>query len=74
MITPVQCKMARTAVGWSTRELAERASVGATTVNRFEVDARAPIKATLMAIQRALENEGVEFLDDDGVRIRRGNE
>ena len=70
MITPVQSKMARAAVGWSTRELAERAGVGATTVNRFEVEARAPIKATLLAIQRSLESAGVEFLDDDGVRFR----
>lgn len=70
MITPVQCKMARAAVGWSTRELAERANVGATTVNRFEVEARAPIRATLMAIQRALEAAGVEFLEGGGVRVR----
>ena len=70
MITPVQCKMARAAVGWSTRDLADRANVGATTVNRFEVEARTPIKATLMAIQRALESGGVEFLDGDGVRMR----
>jgi ribosome-binding protein aMBF1 (putative translation factor) len=65
--------MARAAVGWSTRDLAERANVGATTVNRFEVEARAPIKATLMAIRRALEDAGVEFTDGDGVRLRPKN-
>ena len=62
--------MARAAVGWSTRALAEKAKVGATTVNRFEVEARAPIQSTLQAMKRALEAAGIEFLDGDGVRLR----
>lgn len=33
---PVQCKMARAALGWSVRELGERADVMPNTVSRFE--------------------------------------
>ena len=62
--------MARAAVGWSTRDLAERAKVGATTVNRFEVEARVPINSTLAAMKRAFEAAGIEFLDGDGVRLK----
>ncbi len=65
-ITPVQSKMARAALGWSTGELARRAQVGAATVNRFETGQAAPIPSTLAAIQRAMEAEGIEFKAADG--------
>ena len=41
-MTPVQMKMARAAVGWGVRELAEKAGVTANTVSRIEtgVDAK----------------------------------
>jgi transcriptional regulator with XRE-family HTH domain len=71
MITPIQSKMARVALGWGTRELAAAAGVGASTVMRFETGKVNPNRATLAAIRRALEDAGVEFLDDDGLRLRR---
>lgn len=70
MITSAQCRMARAALNWSTKDLATRANVGLSTVNRFETEARSPIPATLAAIQRALEAAGVEFLDGGGVRLK----
>lgn len=36
MISPKQCKMARAAVGWGVRELAEAASVDKATISRYE--------------------------------------
>jgi transcriptional regulator with XRE-family HTH domain len=71
MITAVQCRMARAALGWGVRDLAREAKVGVSTVTRFEAGAD-PIPATLAAIQRAMEAAGVEFTNGDapGVRLK----
>ncbi len=52
--------------------MAKRASVSATTVTRFENGLSKSNKVTLLAIQRALEQGGVEFIDGDepGIRVR----
>jgi transcriptional regulator with XRE-family HTH domain len=75
MINFTQCKMARVALGWNAAKLAEAASVGVATVNRFEAGAAIPIPATLAAIERALEAAGVEFIAENGggagVRLRK---
>lgn len=55
--------MARAALEWSIKELAEKANVGAATVSRFERSEAEPIPATLSAIQRALEAAGVQFTE-----------
>jgi transcriptional regulator with XRE-family HTH domain len=70
MITPMQCRMARAALGWSVRELAAKAEVGATTVVRFELEQAKPIPSTLKALRGALEAGGIEFLPGGGVRPR----
>ncbi len=62
--------MARAALGWGVRDLARIAEVSVSTVNRFEVGQAEPNRATLAAIQRALEAAGIEFTDGDGVRRR----
>lgn len=71
MVTPIQSKMARAALGWSTRDLAERAQVGPATVNRFETEALETSPATVEAIRRAFVTAGVEFLRGEGVRLAR---
>jgi len=65
-----QLRMARAAVGWGVRELAERAGVTANTVTRIENGADAK-QSTMDALQRALEAAGVEFTNGDqpGVRL-----
>ncbi|MGB6663112.1 MAG: helix-turn-helix transcriptional regulator [Xanthobacteraceae bacterium] len=66
--------MARAAVGWGVRELAEKAGVTANTVTRIEngADAR---QSTMDRLQYALEAAGVEFIDENGggpgVRLRK---
>ena len=69
----VQLRMARAAVGWGVRELAERAGVTANTVTRIENGADAK-QSTMDALQRALELAGIEFTNGDqpGVRLRKG--
>jgi transcriptional regulator with XRE-family HTH domain len=66
----VQLRMARAAVGWGVRQLAEKAGVTANTVTRIENGADAK-QSTIERLQRALEAAGVEFTNGDqpGVRL-----
>jgi transcriptional regulator with XRE-family HTH domain len=69
----VQLRMARAAMGWGVRDLAEKAGITANTVTRIELGADAK-QSTIDAIQRVFEAAGVEFLNNDspGVRLRPG--
>ena len=73
-LTPVQCKMARAAVGWGVRDLATNASLSTNTVARFERGEDLK-PSTLAAIRVALEAAGVEFIAENGggagVRLRK---
>ena len=62
---PVQCRMARAALGWGVRELAAAAKVSADTVARFERGDELK-ERTVEAIQRVLEAGGIEFIDENG--------
>ena len=74
IILPVQCRMARAALGWGVRELAAAAKVSIDTIARFERGAELKPR-TIEAIHRALEAEGIDFIDDNGrgpgVRLKR---
>ena len=74
MITAIQTKMARAAVGWGVRDLAREAQVGVATVTRFENGQVTPNHSTLAAIRTALEAAGVVFVEANGlgqgVRLR----
>lgn len=75
MITRLQVRMARAALGWGVRELAEKAGLAPNTVSRFENGAGARVD-TLAHIQEALEKEGIIFVPADalggpGVRLAR---
>ena len=66
--------MARAALGWGVRDLAAAAKVSIDTVVRFERGDEL-MNRTVEAIQRALEAEGIEFIDENGggagVRVRK---
>jgi transcriptional regulator with XRE-family HTH domain len=66
----IQLRMARAAMGWGVRELAEKAGITANTVTRIENGADAK-QSTMDALQRALEAAGIEFTNGDqpGVRL-----
>jgi transcriptional regulator with XRE-family HTH domain len=70
---PIQCRMARAALGLGVRDLAAAAKVSVDTVARFERGEELK-ERTLEALQRALESTGVEFTNGDqpGVRLRKG--
>lgn len=67
---PVQCRMARAALGLGVRELAAAAKVSIDTVARFERGDELK-ERTIDALQLALENAGVEFTNggQPGVRL-----
>jgi transcriptional regulator with XRE-family HTH domain len=67
----VQLRMARAAVGWGVRELAERAGITANTVTRIENGADAK-QSTMDRLQGALEAAGVEFTNGDQPGVRLG--
>ena len=70
ILLPVQCRMARAALGLGVRELAAMAKVSIDTVVRFERGDELK-ERTIDALQRALETAGVEFTNGDhpGVRL-----
>ena len=65
ILLPVQCKMARAALGLGVRELAAAAKVSIDTVARFERGDELK-ERTIDALQRALETAGVELIDENG--------
>jgi transcriptional regulator with XRE-family HTH domain len=74
MILPVQCRMARAALGIGVRELAAAAKVSVDTVARFERGEELK-ERTIDALQRAFEDAGIEFIDENGggagIRLRK---
>lgn len=83
MITGVQIRMARIAIGWTIGELAQAIGVSVSAIQRAEQTEGVPRMraSTLFQVQRALERGsaaagGVVFVDSDdqygpGVRLRR---
>ena len=65
ILLPVQCRMARAALGLGVRELAAAAKVSIETVARFERGEELKAR-TIEALQRTLEGAGVEFIDENG--------
>lgn len=61
----IQCKLARTALGWGVIDLAKAASVSTQTVVRLErgEDLR---ESTLQRIKKVLEDAGIQFIPENG--------
>jgi len=75
MISAVQSKMARAALGLGIREFAELAGVGVSTIQRFETGTGDLSEAKVLELQRVFETAGVEFIPENGggagVRLRK---
>jgi transcriptional regulator with XRE-family HTH domain len=80
VIRGIQIRLARTALGWTVKRLAQEANLGTATIQRAERAERPPLTVSnLFAIQRALEQAGIIFIDDGeqslaggpGIRLRR---
>ena len=76
MLTGQQIRMARSALKWSARELAERTGLAMKTIQRIEATDRTPssFSSTLIDLKNCFEAAGIEFIgtpeDGPGVRIR----
>jgi transcriptional regulator with XRE-family HTH domain len=66
MITVMQCRMARTALGWGVRDLAKHAHIGTNTVARFESGKPVNV-STMTLIKITFEAAGVQFTEDGGI-------
>jgi len=66
MLTPLLSRLGRTALNWTVRDLAEKAGVAASTVNRFELGKADPNTVTKRALQATLEAGGVVFIAENG--------
>ncbi len=75
-MTADQLRMARAALKWSVRELADKSGITANTISRIEngSDTRT---STVDSLKRALETGGVIFIPENGqgpgVRLAKGS-
>lgn len=71
MISIEQIKAARALLNWNQQDLADRAAMSKTALANIERGSASPRMESLAAIQKALEDDGIEFVDGPGVRLRR---
>lgn len=72
MISPLQCKLGRIAVGMSVDGLAKVSGLGPATIRRFEAGSGDRMSSTVTKIEAALASLGVEFIGDFGVNLPHG--
>jgi transcriptional regulator with XRE-family HTH domain len=65
----MQCRAARGLLDWTQDDLAREAGVSALTIRNFEGGRTMPNPATMTVLRLAFEKAGIEFLDDDGVKL-----
>ncbi len=73
MITPAQCLEARKLLGWSRYRLAAHGSQSYEFIHAFELDIKDVAPERIAAIQRTLEEAGIEFTSggEPGVKLRK---
>jgi DNA-binding XRE family transcriptional regulator len=67
---PQYIRRARVVLGLTLSELAKRAGLSRLGIDNIERGTSDPKRTTLLAIQRALEAAGVEFIGDRGVMLK----
>ena len=77
-LTSAQIRAARALVRWRAEDLARESAVGVATIRRAELTEAQTSMTTAnnLAVRRALEGAGVEFIEEDGsggpgVRLRK---
>ena len=76
-LTSAQIRAARSLIRWRAEDLARESRVGVATIRRAELtdEETSMTAANDLAVRRALETAGVEFIDENGggpgVRLRK---
>jgi DNA-binding XRE family transcriptional regulator len=70
MITGRQMRAARGFVGWSRKDLAEKSGIAAVTIGQIEEEKVQAREGTLSDIIRVFDENGIEFIEHSGVRIK----
>jgi len=76
-LTSAQIRAARSLIRWSAEDLARQSSLSVATIRRAELteDETSMTTSNDLAVRRALESAGVEFIDENGggpgVRLRK---
>ena len=65
-VTSAQLRMARAALHWTVRDLAEATGLHRNTITNIEVGRYAGDQKTLETIEAVLMRAGVEFIDENG--------
>jgi transcriptional regulator with XRE-family HTH domain len=65
-VTSAQVRMARAALNWTVRDLAQAAGLHRNTITNIETGRYAGDSATLATIAAVLKRAGVEFIDENG--------
>ena len=73
-VTSAQIRMARAALNWTVRDLAEHSGLHRNTITNIEVGRYAGDPTTLTTLEKVLRRAGVEFIEENGggsgVRLR----
>ena len=74
-VTSAQVRMARAALNWTVRDLAEATGLHRNTINNLEFGRYAGDPETLAIIEKVLTRAGIEFTNGDqpGVRLRKAS-
>jgi transcriptional regulator with XRE-family HTH domain len=66
MISVRQIKAGRSMLNWSAADLAKASGVGPATIRRYEMQVGIPTgnTSTMLSIQSAMENAGIQFSGD----------
>jgi transcriptional regulator with XRE-family HTH domain len=65
-VTSAQLRVARAALNWTVRNLAEATGLHRNTITNIEVGRYAGDQKTLEIIEAVLRRAGVEFIDENG--------
>jgi transcriptional regulator with XRE-family HTH domain len=65
-VTNAQLRMARAALNWTVRDLAEATGLHRNTITNIEIGRYAGDQKTLEIIEAVLSKAGVEFIDENG--------
>jgi DNA-binding XRE family transcriptional regulator len=70
MVTGRQIRAARGLLGWNAATLSEKSGVSRETINKIEDGTVAPREGTLSDIVKSFDENGIEFIENQGVRFK----